>query len=165
MRAIGMHREWIGKQRIIPTACHIRCMPKDICDDDSRLFVEQQDVRATLEESMSGREASETTTDDDNLSHCGDEEGMNGGTENRGREEKVLYGECGGPTHVNLARTDATFSGICLKRMAPTRPIQIDRYVRSPPNPMQSYTNPAFPTSSPHNSPHSPRSPPVIRIM
>jgi hypothetical protein len=36
---------------------------------DIRLFVEEDDVCTSLEESMGGRETGETTTDDDNASH------------------------------------------------------------------------------------------------
>lgn len=39
---------------------------------DIRLFVEEDDVGTPLEESVSGRETGETTTDDDDTSH-GDE--------------------------------------------------------------------------------------------
>ena len=35
----------------------------------SRLLVEHEDICATLEESVRGRETGETTTDDDNLGH------------------------------------------------------------------------------------------------
>ena len=36
---------------------------------DIRLFVEEDDVGTPLEESVSGRETGETTTDDDDTSH------------------------------------------------------------------------------------------------
>ncbi len=42
----------------------------------SRLLVEQEDICATLEESVCGRETSETTTDDDNLGHCSEDRRM-----------------------------------------------------------------------------------------
>ena len=43
------------------------------------MLVKEQDVRATLEKGVRSREASETTTDDDNLGHCDNEERMDGG--------------------------------------------------------------------------------------
>ena len=39
--------------------------------DDIRLLVEEDDIGTSLEEGVSGRETGETTTDDDNASHCG----------------------------------------------------------------------------------------------
>ena len=40
-----------------------------IINRNSRLFVEKENAGASLEKSVGGREASETTTDDDDLSH------------------------------------------------------------------------------------------------
>ena len=50
---------------------------------DTRLFVEEDDICTSLEESVGSRETCETTTDDDNASHWGIKDG------GLGEEERV----------------------------------------------------------------------------
>ena len=56
----------------------------------SRLFVKEEHIRAALKESVCGREACKTTTDDDNLGHCY-EVGRRGGFVGRARDERKPY--------------------------------------------------------------------------
>ena len=52
------------------------------------MLVKQEDIGAALQESVSGRETSETTTDDDDLRvHDDDKGGLEGSKRGRGREE------------------------------------------------------------------------------
>lgn len=44
---------------------------KELMERDAPLLVEQENIGATLEKSVSCREASKTTTDYDYLCHCG----------------------------------------------------------------------------------------------
>ena len=46
-----------------------KVMPGRDEEKDVRLFVEEDDICTSLEESVGGRETGETTTDDDNASH------------------------------------------------------------------------------------------------
>ena len=63
------------------------------CTGDLRLLVKQEHVSTALEESVCGREASETTTDDNNLGHFACVEGGGGEYEETREEEagNTLY--------------------------------------------------------------------------